>query len=176
MSDHQSDERPEPDRTVIVEEAHLLADQIEHSEQEYEAVDNDAKEAYHRTWVKEAQEYKRQIEGDGLREQRVREIVEDAAEEVSEADDGTPAEARAAGKLDAARQVLGRYFGDENGRIDLGDIAGSKVDDDIITLDGTKNRVEFTISEEGMARATADTILQAAGVDAESAHSVGGRI
>jgi hypothetical protein len=163
-----SEDRPDPERTVIVEEAHLLHDQIEFSEEEYENADNDIEEAYHQTRVKETQKLATKIESDGLSESRVRGMKSEADEQAREFDEETPESARVIAKLETAEQVLEEYFGDQRGPVELGDIVASSVyEGGTVELNGLKNSAMLTVSDEANARATADAILGGADLSIE---------
>lgn len=161
-------ERPEPERTVIVEEAHLLRDQIEYSRDEQESADNDIEEAYHEKRVSESEVMLSRLEGEGLKEAAVRSVKEESEESADEYDEECPDFAREMAKLDTAKQVLREYFDDRQGPVALGTIAASTVyEGGVVELMGATDAAVLEVEDEVDARAAADSILQGAGLSLE---------
>lgn len=162
-----SDEIPDAERTIIVEEAHLLHEQIEFSENEFENADNDIEAAYHQTRVQETQELAADLEGDGLRESRVREMKQSAAEKANEFDEETEESARVVAKLDTAKQTLSEYFGDGPTEVEVAQMTGYQ--NGAVEFRGVNGSAVLTFPDEAQARGAADAILDCNGIEDEAA-------
>lgn len=173
-----SGESPDPERTIIVEEAHLLHDQIDHCETEAEDADEEVNREYHERRAVETRELVNQLEGNGLPESEVREQYEDTAQELDDLEADTVEWARTLARHDAARQTINEYFGGTgHGPVELGDITASSVyQDGTIELLGMKGRkAHMTVSSESTALATADTFLSEADTSIDELKSAVGR-
>lgn len=174
-----SDEYPDPKRTVIVEEAHLLHDQIDHSESEAEDAEEETNEAYHTRRRSETREMVARLEGDGLRESEILEQYKNTAEELDDLEAGTVEWAHTLARHDTARQIITEYFGGTGSEsVDLGDITASSLyEDGTIELIGMKGRkAHMTVESESTALATADTFLAEAGTSIDELESSAGRL
>lgn len=165
-----SDDMPDPERTVIVEEAHLLREQREYSQENAENADNEIDEAYQTRRAELCEEYLDALEGDGLRESDVRERAAEAKETLTETDEETPETGRTLAEHDAANQVLRQYFGDSPDVIEVGEpmnIAG--YEDGAVEFHGPGGKAIVEFSDEINARAAADCILDGVGAEDDAA-------
>jgi len=168
-----SDDYPEPERTITVEEAHLLHDQIDHSESEAEDAEDEVNEAYQKRRAAETREMVKRLEGKGLRESEIREQYRNTAGMLDDLEADTVEWAKTLARHDTARQIINEYFGGTgNEPVELGDLVGDgELEDGTIKLEGMKRTVHLTCSTEGMARATANTFLQKAGTSLDELRS-----
>lgn len=171
-------DNPETERTVIVEKAHLLHDQLEYSAENAENPENEVDAAYQNRRVELCEQYIDELEGDGLSESVVHGRFTEAQEKVNATEDETPETIVSYAEFDATKQVIREYFGGfEHDPVNLGDVMSSSLrEGGLVVLNGTEGTAAFTISDEGMAMATADTILADTDVNVHEAAQTPGSV
>ncbi|MFC7216509.1 hypothetical protein ACFQO4_20835 [Saliphagus sp. GCM10025334] len=169
MAESQS-ERPEPQRTIIVERAHLLHDQLEYSEESIDTAEDSEEEAYHTHRVGLTEDYIDALEGDGLSEATVHETVETAREEIDGGLPASPEEAQVYAELDAAQQILRRYFDETPNVLEVGAVGNvSGYTNGEVEFEGTGGKAIMEFNDEITARAAADCILDGVGAEEDAA-------
>lgn len=164
------DDYPEPNRTVIVEEAHLLHDQAEFSDEEHENASNDIEAAYHETRAEYTRERIDAIEGDGLAEQDVRDARDEFKTEFDEYDEECVDGARVAAKWDTEKQILREYFDETDDVVEVGEAMNVMgYEDGAVAFHGPGGKAIVEFTDEINARAAADCILDGAGAEDDAA-------
>lgn len=169
MATNQNDDLPEPDRTVSVEQAHLLREQLEYSRENAEKAANEVDEAYQNRRVELTEKYIEDIEGDGLRKSDLQEELERAQEELQSFDEETPEMGATVAERDAARQILRRYFDDGPDVVEVEAVSVTGYENGTIDIQDGSGRAILTFPSEADARATADSILECNGIEDEAA-------
>lgn len=165
-----SEDIPDPERTVIVEKAHLLHEQAEFSDDENENASNYIEAAYHETRAAYTRERIDAIEGDGLAEQDVRDARDEIKAEFDEYDEECADGARLAAKWDTEKQILGEYFGETDNVVEVGEAMNVMgYEDGAVAFHGPGGKAIVEFSDEINARAAADCILDGVGAEDEAA-------
>lgn len=162
-------DRPEPDRQVSVEEAHLLHDQIEFSEEEYENSNNEIEQAYHQDRVKHSQELASGIEESGLSESDLKERKSELEAESKKFDEENVEFARVMAKLDSVKMVLEEYFGAGTDKVEVEVMQTTGFDDGSVAVKGAGGIARISFTDEMQARAFADCVLDVNGLEEEAA-------
>ncbi|QCC57219.1 hypothetical protein [Natrinema thermotolerans] len=165
-----SDDLPDPERTVIVEKAHLLHEQLEYSRENAEDPDNEIDAAYQERRVDVTESYIEAIEGDGLSEADVRDDLDAARDVLSDTEEETPEVGRRVAEADTAKQILGRYFGEDDNTLEVGEAMNVMgYEDGSVAFHGPGGKAIVEFSDEINARAAADCILDGVGAEDDAA-------
>ena len=163
-----SDDIPEPERTVVVEEAHLLRAQAEHSKEQ--AADGDeVNEKYHQQRVEFTEERIGQIESEGISESEIEETIGELKERVEETEPDTDERLEAEAEFDTVRQIHQRYFDGGPDVVEVEAVRLTGYENGAVEFQDSSGKAIVTFPSEADARGAADAILDCNGIEDEAA-------
>jgi hypothetical protein len=163
-----SDDIPEPDRTVTVEEAHLLRAQVEHSEEQASQGD-EINQKYHEERVQYTRERINQIESQGISESDLEDTIEELREQVEDTEPDTDERIPVEAKLDTDQQINERYFDNGPDEVVVECVGLTGYDNGAVEFKDGSGRAIVEFPSEADARGAADAILSCNGIEEEGA-------
>jgi len=163
-----SDDIPEPERTVVVEEAHLLRAQAEHSK-EQAAEGDQINEKYHEKRVEFTEGRIEQIESDGISESEIEESINELKETVEETEQDTNERLEAEAEFDTVRQIHQRYFDGGPDVVEVEAVGLTGYESGAVECHDSSGKAIVTFPTEADARGAADAILDCNGIEDEAA-------
>lgn len=163
-----SDDIPEPERTVTVEEAHLLRAQAEHSE-EQAAEGDEIDEKYHQRRVEFTEERIEQIESEGISESEIEEAIDQLKETVEQTEPDTDERLEAEAEFDTVRQIHQRYFDGGPDVVEVEAVQFIGYENGAVEFQDGSAKATVTFPSEADARGAADAILDCNGIEDEAA-------
>ncbi len=164
-----SDDIPEPERTVTVEEAHLLRAQVEHCE-EQAAEGDEINEKYHTQRAEFTEERIEQIESGGIAESEIEDAVEQLKKRVKATEPDTDERIEAEAEFDTVRQIHQRYFDGGPDVVEVEAVRATGYDDGAVEFQDGSGKAIITFPSEADARGAADMILDSHGIEDEASH------
>ncbi len=163
-----SDDIPDPERTITVEEAHLLRAQVEHCEKEA-AEGDEINEQYHTQRAEFTEERIEQIESEGISESEIEESIEELKERVKATEPDTDDRLEAEAEFDTVRQIHQRYFDGGPDVVEVEAVRATGYDDGAVEFQDGSEKAIVTFPSEADARGAADMILDSHGIEDEAA-------
>lgn len=144
-----------------------LEEKITDFQEQLEETEDNGREIYLQTKIKELETYIRELES-GVSQEGLQTRLEDLKGEVPSrgTDNPTETELRAAGAHDATYIVLDTYFSTE---IEIEDPEVAGATENKIFLKGNEEELTINLTDEDQARILADSILMAVGLGKEAA-------